>query len=1147
MRTRRIAVAALATLALVALAVGVPAMLLAGLGNPLISWSTLTSGDLDDTTVLHLLACVVWLAWLQWIPGTVLEVAAAVRGVRLPRHISAGQGLSRVLITAVIGAAIAAPLVSNTARVWAAPAPASNSSPVVSSQLASAPTRASGNADVGLSAAPTSARNAHHGGQRHSGPTFEVGSDPTVGASLWSIAQHTMGNPLRWREIWDLNRDTAQPGGAVFNNPDDIQNGWQLRLPADATVPATSRHDSGSGTTTVHSGDTLTKIADRDHVTEPNLYAANKGRNEPGDRHLTDPDLILPGWTLTMPSNAVTPVHSTPTHTTPSTPGSSTTTPSKSTTPSRPSQPEPGQSLPADPGSGSTAQSTHEPATPTAPTPASTPVTAPHREPAHAEQAPTSRPAAHSTSDLPMVAFAGGGVLLAGISLTALTGYRRRQFRQRRPGHTITPCSPELLPVERTLRSVGGPAVVDVTWLDHTLRGLAHNIGDREDAASRLPDVMAVRMGHERLELILASAQPNAPESWEVDETGTRWSIARDEQSDYDPTQRAYHFAPFPTLSSVGYAEDGSQWLLDLERVASMSLAGDPERCLNLARFLACELAHNTWSEMLQVTLVGFGRELAEINPDRLTYTDDLDAAIAELAEHVHTVEQSLARTGVGVVEARSASTGDVWAPHVLLIAPDAARNTQGLDRLLTAASAQPARMAVALVLSNDADHADATAWTLTIDEDGTLHVPALGLTLRAQQLPADEAAELAQRLAQAAHPDDQPMPRPLGTEPWDSYCDAAGALLLPELNATSSDDPADGETSSGTNRAPEQPTAANPAPVRLGGAVDNPALHLADSPPSMYTSVLPLSREAYLEQTATTADDLDALAPETNDEIREQVETTVGELDADLAEWHSQTTVRPRVSVLGPVTVRAQGPLPARNPRTQWHTEIVAYLATRPSGVSSEQYATDLWPNDPDPDLASKSKVRQSVMIVRKWLGKNPATDTEYIPPAMAPGYASYRVEGALLDAELFRRLRLRGLARGTDGIDDLWSALRLVTGEPFSQRRPEGYAWLAENPLDHIYAAMIVDVAHTVATHHLAAGEAQHAAAAAQVALNAGSKEDVPLLDQVFACDAQDKRLEANEFIQRLYANHDAEIEEDLPPRTAEVLRRRQWLDAG
>ena len=216
-----------------------------------------------------------------------------------------------------------------------------------------------------------------------------------------------------------------------------------------------------------------------------------------------------------------------------------------------------------------------------------------------------------------------------------------------------------------------------------------------------------------------------------------------------------------------------------------MSLAGDGERCLDLARFLACELAHNTWSEMLQVTLVGFGSELAEVNPDRLTYTDDFDAAIAELGDQVHTVEDSLRETGLGVLDARGTGTGDVWAPHVVLIAPSAARDTDGLARLLAAMRSQRTRMAVALVLSDDPDHADATTWTLTVDEDGALHVPALGLDLRAQQVPAEEAAEFAQHLARAARPGDRPMPAPTGTNPWDRYSDAAGALRVPADSAT--------------------------------------------------------------------------------------------------------------------------------------------------------------------------------------------------------------------------------------------------------------------------------------------------------------------------------------------------------------------------
>ena len=1113
MRVPRILVAAAAAAALAALVIGVPVMLLAFVGNPLPDWSTIQSGSLDDITVVKLLACVVWIAWLQWLPGTLLEIAAAGKVHRDPslaaagtvttRHISAGQGLSRTLIAAVMGTAIAGVLITNTARAVATtPAASPAAAPAVSTQVAgSTPLTPAATASAAHGWSVHS--DAPHAGQQRKLPVYVVGSDPAVGSTLWSIAEHTMGNPLRWHEIWDLNRGSSQPGGAVFNNPSDIQNGWQLRLPADAVVPT----PSAGGPVTVEAGDTLTEIATEHDSTEPAVWARNEGRVMSDRRVFSNPNLIKPGDTIYIPGpTPTTPTHAAPTHPAP---------PTRSTpaTPKTPPRTEPGQTRTGPPATGPTAQPTGQPTAPATP---ATPSAPQHGEPAHQQPPAHSRPARRHSSDLPMVAFRdGGGLLLAGISLLALMGYTRRQFRNRRPGRAISSCSPEGLRVERTLQSIGGPAMADVIWLDQTLRGLAHGLHDAEPVASRLPDVVAARLSKDHLELILAAAQPNAPEPWVADETGTRWSIARDDESGYDPAQRAYHFAPFPTLTSVGYAEDGAQWLLDLERIGSMSLAGDRERCLDLARFLACELAHNTWSEMLQVTLVGFGSELAEVNPDRLTYTDDFDAAIAELGDQVHSVEDSLRETGRGVLDVRE-GTGDVWAPHVVLVAPSAARDTDGLARLLATMRSQRTRMAVALVLSDDPEHAGATTWTLTVDEDGALHVPALGLDLRAQQVPAEEAAEFAQHLAQAARPGDRPMPPPTGSNPWDRYADAAGALRVPAESAAAAG----------------------------AGPADVPVLHLAESSPWMTNSVLPLPRETYLERAATTAEDLVELAPETNDEIREEVEANVGDLDADLAEWYSQTTTRPRVSVLGPVKVRAQGPLPARNPRTQWHTEIVAYLATRPSGVSSEQYATDLWPNDPDPDLASKSKVRQSAMIVRKWLGKNPATGVDYLPPAMAPGFASYRIENCLLDAELFRRLRLRGLARGKDGIEDLWAALRLVTGEPFSERRPEGYAWLADNPLHHIYAAAIVDVAHTVATHHLGVGEPERAAAAAQVALDAGSKEDAPLLDQVAACDAQDRRLEAEEFIRRIFANHGDE-EEEIPPRTLQVLRRRQYLD--
>jgi hypothetical protein len=317
---------------------------------------------------------------------------------------------------------------------------------------------------------------------------------------------------------------------------------------------------------------------------------------------------------------------------------------------------------------------------------------------------------------------------------------------------------------------------------------------------------------------------------------------------------------------------------------------------------------------------------------------------------------------------------------------------------------------------------------------------------------------------------------------------------------------------------------------------------------------VLPLSPTRYAAEAATTEGDVQTLAPLVDDDIRARVAEADPSLDADLAAWHADDCSRPRVTLLGDVKVRAQGTLPSHSPQVAFHTEAVAYLATRSSkGVPSNVYAESMWPNDPD--VVGKPKVRQSITALRRWLGRDPVTGEEYLPSGLQDGggTARYCIRSALVDAELFRRLRVRGLSRGPDGIEDLWRALELVRGKPFGdlvQPRlgsPGGYLWVtdANARLDHEYAAMIVDTAHTVATHHLAAGEAERAANAAHVALRSGTYEDVPLLDLVQASFHLDRKAEAESYVQQIVANHDVEIEEDLPPRTAEVLfrLRHQW----
>lgn len=1158
-----------ALIVLLAVVVGVPVLMtvlnlvphnLPTIGQAVTSLKARDNGQLAAGVI----AAGVWVCWALFTLSLLPEIAALARH-RPARTLAGLGGFQRPAAALVAAVALAFTLVpiavdSTAPRADAAGLPTaitpsiSHTAPPVMEQTPESASRSA-------SAEPAADL---HSSDGHGAPRApEATNRSTAGITgyevqrrdtLWGIAARHLGDPLRYREIVELNRDLVGPDN-------EITPGTVLQLPTEP------REAAGGANTVVRvePGDTLWGI--EQHVTGsgdnwPQAWAANEGRPEPGGATFTDPALIRPGWSIDIPPAALstpgTGLHRKPARAKPADQRSASEAPGPVTAP--PHQ-EPGDQAPGQQASGDQAPRHGQapvpvevpPAQPEkqapmttvpdaqAPSPAgdggvpgSAPNVAPQGEPTSVRSA-----SSDASSELPMLAFAGGGMLLASLTLTALVSYRRRQFRARRPGRTITGTIPELIGLEQALLATGRAGGADVMWLDHALRSLTQILAKTDDA--QLPDVVAVCMTEDVLTLVLATGalhQP-PPSPWTVDASGTRWSVRRTDELSYEQDQRSFFFAPFPTLVSVGYTTGGEHWMLDLERIAAMSLAGDEQRCLNLMRFLAAELAHNSWSEMLRVTLVGFGRELVGVNPNRLTYTEDVTGAITTLNRHRQTVTEAMTDAGVDVLTGRLRDVlGDSWAPNVVLIAPHllaentadtaAKSNSLGLAELLSAMKAQPSRASIALVLTADPDarqHAEATRWQLTVDSDGILRIPALGLELIAQQIPASEAAGLSQVLALAAAGDDQPVPAARGQQPWDEFADACGGLI-----------------------ASPAPTPAEPAGP--GGPGHAPGLHLADSTAWVSNSVLPLSPQTYLEQTATTEQDLLALAPQVDQDLREQVTRADPDLDADLAAWADPICPRPRLTLLGPVAVRAAGQLPGRSPQLAFHTEVVAYLATRPAGVLSDRYARAIWPSEPD--VVGKTKVRESVSTVRAWLGEDPATGQQYLPSgSFEAGRARYRINQLLCDAELFRRLRLRGVARGPGGIGDLQSALALVTGEPFAdlptprKGSPGGYSWLADanSRLDHEYAAMIVDVAHIVATHHLAAGEPAAAAAAAQVALRAGSYEDVPLLDLVAACDAQDQRAEADAYVKKILANHDAEVEEDLPPRTAQVLFRRQW----
>ncbi|MCI0688664.1 MAG: LysM peptidoglycan-binding domain-containing protein, partial [Sporichthyaceae bacterium] len=124
--------------------------------------------------------------------------------------------------------------------------------------------------------------------------------------TLWEIAERCLGDGRRYREILDLNAGRIQPDGRRLTTATMIHPGWVLAIPTDGFTPAPGLLPVHGGTTVVVGpGQTLTEIA-RQHYGDTGMhrliYQANAGRTQPDGRRLTDPDLIVPGWTLELPA-----------------------------------------------------------------------------------------------------------------------------------------------------------------------------------------------------------------------------------------------------------------------------------------------------------------------------------------------------------------------------------------------------------------------------------------------------------------------------------------------------------------------------------------------------------------------------------------------------------------------------------------------------------------------------------------------------------------------------------------------------------------------------------------------------------------------------------------------------------------------------
>jgi LysM domain len=224
--------------------VGVPAALLWWVGSPLPaempSLSEITDALRDtyipDEFLVKALALVCWVVWVELVASLLVEAVAYARGRKAGSVPLAGglqRGAARLVATVALLGVLFATRGMHDDRPGQPLAPVSP--PAVS--FVTDLERAGGQQDMHPDApAPAPAE----------APTYSVQRRDT----LWDIAERHLGDPFRWREIFDLNQGRPQADGRCLTDPDLIYAGWRLELPADATglTPAAAPASGGAPT-----------------------------------------------------------------------------------------------------------------------------------------------------------------------------------------------------------------------------------------------------------------------------------------------------------------------------------------------------------------------------------------------------------------------------------------------------------------------------------------------------------------------------------------------------------------------------------------------------------------------------------------------------------------------------------------------------------------------------------------------------------------------------------------------------------------------------------------------------------------------------------------------------------------------------------
>ncbi|HEU5354644.1 MAG TPA: BTAD domain-containing putative transcriptional regulator, partial [Actinocrinis sp.] len=354
-----------------------------------------------------------------------------------------------------------------------------------------------------------------------------------------------------------------------------------------------------------------------------------------------------------------------------------------------------------------------------------------------------------STENRVLYGLAAAPLLAAGL-LKALGRHRRRQLWNRVFGRRPVTASGDGAVAEESIRV--GAGEVEVWFLDLALRGLSAGLAER---GRGVPAAYAVRLRNEGIELLLGkpndpddpTAAPPAP--WFTAADGRSWNFPRPAIVDVDAQAAHRRFAPYPGLVTLGAVTSPAspvgtaapvtdRLMIDLEEAHGLiGLDGPPEVRRAVLAALAVELATNSWSDRMTVTLVGFPGDLTPLAPARVRHVRTLDEILPSL--EIEAVERAKALAAAGldsVLDGRSrASQASSFPPHFVIVSeePHAA-----ILARLSAVATTAARVGLGFVVAGDVVGA---TWQLTVSSDGRITAPLLGIEAKAQLLPEEQYA----------------------------------------------------------------------------------------------------------------------------------------------------------------------------------------------------------------------------------------------------------------------------------------------------------------------------------------------------------------------------------------------------------------------